>query len=177
MKPDVLIVIDVQKGLVNEHPYRENELIEIIQRLLEASRKNNVPVIYIQHEENEEGGLVHGSDAWQIAQPVAPQPGEKIFEKQFNSAFRKTGLHEYLQSIEAKNIILCGMQTEYCVDVTTKVAFELGYDVRIPVEGTATYDNKLFSASDLVKFYQWYIWHNRYAQVVPVEALIADIEG
>ena len=176
MKPDALIVIDVQEGLVNEHPYHENELIEIIQKLLFTSRSHKVPVIYIQHEEEEEGGLVHGSEAWQIAKSIAPQPGEKIFEKHFNSAFRKTGLHEYLQSIGAQNIVLCGMQAEYCVDVTTKVAFELGYNVRIPVDGTATYDNKLFSASDMVKFFQWYIWHNRYAQVVPLEELIAEIE-
>jgi len=177
MKPDALIVIDVQVGLINEHPYHENELIGIIQQLLAASRSHHVPVIYIQHEESEEGGLVHGSDAWQIAQLIAPQTGEKTFEKQFSSAFRKTGLHEYLQSIGAKNIILCGMQTEYCVDATTKVAFELGYNVRIPVDGTTTYDNKLFSANDLIKFYQWYIWHNRFAQVVPVQELLADIEA
>lgn len=176
MKPDALVVIDVQAGLVDAHPYHEEELIGNIQRLLAACRTRQIPVIYIQHDE-EDGELIPGSDAWQIAAPIAPQPGEKIFEKHFSSAFRKTGLHEYLQSIGAQNIILCGMQTEYCVDATTKVAFELGYDVRIPVGGTSTYDNGLFTGADLVKFYQWYIWHKRFAAVVPMDVLIAEIEA
>lgn len=176
MKPDALIVIDVQAGLLELHPYHEAALIANIQRLLAACRNNNIPVIYIQHEEDVEGGLVHGSDAWQVAAPIAPQASEKRFEKRYNSAFRHTGLHEYLQQIGAKNLILCGMQTEYCVDTTTKVAFELGYDVRIPADGTSTYDNKYFKAADLINFYQWDIWHDCFAQVVPVDALIASIQ-
>jgi len=174
MKPDVMMVIDVQKALIDDHPYQESELLQNIGVLLSACREQRIPVIYVQHQE-ETGALVAGSDGWQIAAPIAPLPGEKTFDKKFNSAFRQTGLHEYLQQIGAHHLIICGMQTEYCVDTTVKVAFELGYDVDIPNGGTSTYDNKLFSAADLVKFYQWYIWHDRFAHVLSMEALLAEI--
>ena len=56
MKPDAMLVIDVQNGLLEGHPYRQNEVIQEIQQLLTACRGHNVPVIYVQHAE-EDGSL------------------------------------------------------------------------------------------------------------------------
>ena len=174
MKPDALIVIDVQQALTKWHPDHEKELLTDIRRLLEACRHQGIPVLFIQHEEDE-GEMKHGGDGWQIDEAVAPRAGEKIFGKKYSSAFRQTGLHEYLKSIGVQNLILCGMQTEYCVDATVKVAFELGYDVLIPDGGTSTFQNGPFTAADLVRFYQWRIWHQRFATVVPMDTLLAEI--
>ncbi|WP_153279670.1 cysteine hydrolase family protein, partial [Streptococcus pneumoniae] len=33
----------------------------------------------------------------------------------------------YVQHIGIEKLVLCGMQTEYCVDTSVKVAFEYGY--------------------------------------------------
>jgi len=63
---------------------------------------------------------------------MAPQNTDKIIDKKYNSVFGKTELHQYLQAIDASNIILCGMQTEYCIDATCKAAFEMDYNVTIP---------------------------------------------
>ncbi|MDK2966455.1 MAG: hypothetical protein PWP53_2067 [Lacrimispora sp.] len=90
-----------------------------------------------------------GSLGWTIYKDIAPLPDEKIFEKQYNSAFRKTGLHEYLQEKGIKKIILCEIQTEYCLDVTCKVAFEYEYEVTIPQSTTTTFDNVFASGKDL----------------------------
>lgn len=176
MKPDAMIVIDVQNALVDAHPYREQALLDLIAQMLKACRENGIPVIYVQHNEPD-GELKPDTLPWEIAPAIAPEPGEKRFQKYFSSAFRGTGLHEYLQAMGAKRLIICGMQTEYCVDTSCKVAFELGYEVTIPSKGTTTYDNKLFKASDLILFYEWYIWNNRFAKIVPAEQLLAEIAG
>lgn len=176
MKPDAMIVIDVQTALIEAHPYREEAFLGTLQTLLTACRRHGVPVIYIQHEEAG-SELEHGTAGWRIAQAVAPAPGEKVFAKRFNSSFRQTGLHEHLQSMGAKRLILCGMQTEYCVDTTVKVAFELGYEVSVPEGGTDTFDNGSFKSEDLLAYYQRRIWHNELATVTPVETLLLAIEG
>lgn len=177
MKPDAMIVIDVQQGLVAEHPYREAETLDGIARLADACRAQGIPVIYVQHEEDEEGGLVRGTSAWEIAEAVAPKPGEARFYKRFNSSFHDTGLHAHLQALGAKALLLCGMQTEYCVDTTCKVAFDLGYSVTIPRGGTTTYDNRLFTAANLITFYERYIWTGSLAQTAEVDTLLTAIRA
>ena len=104
-----------------------------------------------------------------IASSIAPEPGEPVFEKHFNSAFRQTGLDAHLRLLGAKHLLLCGMQTEYCVDTSVKVAFELGYTVNLPVGGTTTFDNRIFKAADLITYYERYIWAGSLAKVLPVE--------
>jgi len=172
MKPDAMIVIDVQTALVEAHPYREETLVDTIQRLLAACRAEGIPVIYVQHGDED---LVSGTPGWEIAAAVAPRAGETVFEKHFNSAFRGTGLHGHLRGLGAKELLICGMQTEYCVDTSVKVAFELGYTVTVPRGGTGTFDNGLFTARDLTNFYENYIWEGAFARIAPVDTLLAEI--
>ena len=61
------------------------------------------------------------------------------------------------------------MQTEYCVDATCKVAFELGFQVIIPRNTTTTFDCDFATGEALAKYYEEQIWAGRYASVVPVE--------
>lgn len=175
MSYDALIVIDMQTALVEEHPYNEAVVIQNIKNLLQACRARKIPVIYVQHDGGAGDELEHGSGGWKIYEKFMPLPDEKIFEKQYNSAFRNTGLHEYLQKIHAKNIILCGMQTEYCLDASCKVAFEYGYNVTVPQATTTTFDNTFASGKALSEYYENKIWNNRYARVISMEQTISEI--
>lgn len=175
MKYDAIIIIDMQTALVEAHPYNEVSIIENIKSLLSVVRQYQVPVIYIRHDGGKGDELELGCDGWQIYKEIAPLSHEKIFEKQYNSAFRKTGLREYLNSFHAKSLILCGMQTEYCFDATCKIAFEYEYEVTIPQGTTTTFDNELAIGKDLVEYYENKIWNNRYAKVIPVVQIIEGI--
>ena len=176
MKPDALLVIDVQNALVDDHPYHGTELLRMIQRLLSACRSHRIPVLYVQHTETGEG-LLKGTKGWEIAEAIAPHDGETVIEKNFSSAFRKTDLNARLQSLGVKNLLMCGMQTEYCVDATCKVAFELGYHVIIPAGGTSTYRNGSFAAEDLIEYYENRIWNGRFADVLPAKEILKGIES
>ncbi|HCW52588.1 MAG TPA: cysteine hydrolase, partial [Clostridium sp.] len=46
MKNIALMIVDMQEGLVTNHPYNERKVLENIQQLLKATRKNNVEVVY-----------------------------------------------------------------------------------------------------------------------------------
>ncbi|HEM5292828.1 TPA: isochorismatase family protein [Streptococcus suis] len=96
---------------------------------------------------------------------------EKIFDKTFNSAFKETSLHEYLQEQGIEQLIIMGMATNLCVDTTVKVAFEYGYQLAIIKDGTTTgYSGKL-DAEDLIDHYQ-NIWSWNFAQVDRLENII-----
>ena len=176
MKPDALIVIDVQRELVGQHPYQEKQLLEKILTLQTACRANGIPVMFVQHTE-EEGPLVHGEPTWNIAPEIAPMPAEWVFEKHDRSAFRQTGLDARLKALGAKRLLLCGMQTEYCVDSTIKAGFELGYSITVPQGCTTTYDNRILKASDIILFYERYIWNDHLATVEPLDAVLESIRS
>lgn len=174
MKPDAMLVIDMQTALVREKPWHVDTLIHNIQQLLKVCRERSIPVIYVRHHELE-GDLVSGSEGWTIDKAVAPLPGEKIIEKAYNSAFRQTDLQEHLQTIGAHHLLICGMQTEYCVDTTVKVAFEFGYQVTVPAGTTGTFDGHGCKAEEIVDFYEKAIWQDRFAKVISIDRLINDL--
>ena len=125
-------------------------------------------MIYIRHHDQE---LVKGTHDWEIHPLVAPLENEMIFDKTFNSAFKETELHSYFHKQKINKLIIMGMATNFCVDTTIKVAFELGYKVAVIQDGTKTgYTGKL-DAKDLIGRYQ-NIWSWNFAQVDTLENII-----
>ena len=169
----VLLVVDVQTCMIKEQPYNVSHVLANIQKLLSAAREHELEVVYVRHEDEEDGDLERGSEGWEIYSDIAPIAGEKIFDKHFNSAFLKTGLKEYLNDKQVDTIILVGLQTEYCIDATCKAAFEHGFRILIPEETNTTFDNEFLSGEKLYKYYNYKIWNHRFAQIIPLEEVIA----
>ncbi len=171
MKQTALLVVDMQTGLIEGHPYNEQNVINNIKTLLLKCREKQIEVIYVRHDDGVDSDLAYGSDAWEICKEIAPRANEKIFNKSYNSAFRGTGLREYLDNKKIDTLILVGMQTEYCIDATCKVAFEYGYHVIIPENTITTFDNALLSGKELSEYYTNQIWNNRFAVVKPLKQI------
>lgn len=169
MNQTVLLVVDVQEEMIKDQPYNYKKVIENIRKLITKARTDHMEVIYVRHDDGEGSPMGYGEPGWQVYHEIAPAEGEKIFDKKFNSAFRQTGLKEYLDLKAVKTIILTGLQTEYCIDTSLKSAFEFGYDIIIPEETNSTYDCEYLSAQDLYRFYNYHIWNNRFARVIPME--------
>ena len=79
--------------------------------------------------------------------------------------FKETGLKEYLDQQGIQQLVLCGMQTEYCVDTSVKVGFEYGYKLVIPEGAVTTFDGEDIPAETLNEFYE-NIWAERFADVL-----------
>ena len=166
MPKTAMLVVDMQNALILEHPYDEKRLIKTISQMEQICRDKGIEVIFIRHEDNT---LVPGESGFEIYSKVAPEKDEKIFNKKYNSAFRKTGLREYLQEKGVERLIVTGMQTDFCVDATIKAAFEYGFDVIVPRGGHTTFDNRYLSGEELYHYYSYEIWNHRYAQVMSVD--------
>lgn len=174
MNYDALIVIDMQTALVGRHPYNEVGVLRAIGELVLDCRKASVPVLYVRHDGGQGDELEAGTAGWEICVCIAPERGEEVFDKRFNSAFRQTGLHEYLQQRGMHRLLMCGMQTEFCFDVSAKVAFEYGYEVVIPRGLVTTFESDFATGEALNSYYEDKIWDGRYASVLPLSDVLAD---
>ena len=167
----VLLAVDIQEQLMQGRPYNWENVLGNIGRLISICRQKGIEVVYVRHDDGIGSELGKGTPGWQICSAIAPQSNERIFDKNYNSAFLKTGLKDYLDSKEVKNIILVGMQTEYCIDATCKSAFEQGFTVIFPEEANTTFDNEFMTGKQTYEFYMKSIWKNHFAQVLPIEEL------
>ncbi len=168
-----LLVIDVQQALIDGRPAHVDEFLINIKLLIDAAHQGGTDVIYVRHEGGAGNELEAGTRGWQLERSLSPRMDERIFEKRFGSAFRKTGLHEYLQERDVSRLVVCGMQTEHCIDTSVKSAFEHEYDVFIPSGATTTYDNPFLSGKKIIAFYERMIWHEPLANVVTMEEALA----
>lgn len=172
-----LLVVDVQNALINGHAYNEKRVIENIKKLISTSRENMKEVLFVRHDDGKGTEFECGTYGWQIYNEVAPNSNETIFEKQYNSAFHKTNLREYLQNKGIDTIILVGLQTEYCIDATLKSAFDYDYKIVIPEETNTTFDNEYLSGEKLYEFYNYKIWNRRFAEVKTLEEVTRILQS
>ena len=160
------IIIDVQNIIV-ETGFQTESLLEKISYLQNQARSKNIEIIYVQHIESPEAQT---SEDWQLSPLLNRQENEKVFQKRYNSIFKETGLKEYLDQQGIEQLVLCGMQTEYCVDTSIKVGFEYGYQLIIPEGAVTTFDGEDIPAETLNEFYE-NIWAERFADVLDYKTI------
>ena len=171
----ILLVIDMQKGLVNEDLYAFDTFIDRTVRLVDTARKNNVEVIFIQHDAGLDSGMSVGDEDFEIVDQIRPQKGEKVFSKTINSCFGNKEFKEYMENMDDKRLMIVGLQTNYCIDCTVKSAFERGYKVIIPEGTNSTFDNDYMTGETTVRYYNEDVWEEL-VEAVTIEEAIALLE-
>ena len=79
-------------------------------------------------------------DTWdaQTLDEIKPTEMDHIVLKRRDSAFQDTELRMWLQSIHINTLIFCGIDTSICVESSLREAFNLGYDVILVSDATAS---------------------------------------
>lgn len=146
-------------------------------KVLEAFRTKNMPVIHVRHVPLKPAGAVDDA-AYAIHPNVAPGAGEKIIVKHYANAFRETELLDYLKQRGIKQLVICGMQTQMCVEAAVRAAADYGFKVVVPHEACATRDLK-FETTTVpaaeVHAAALAAMSGTYARVVKTETLIAEL--
>jgi len=122
-----LIVIDVQKGVV-KGAHERDTVVANIAGLVEQARRDGVPVIWVQHHDEE---LVKDSDAWKIVPELQPNAHEPRIEKSYGDAFEATNLEDVLANLGVGRLIVTGAETDACIRSTLHGAFTRGYDTTL----------------------------------------------
>ena len=154
MTNTALLIIDVQHGAfdgVLHTPINQPDaLIDSAQRLLSAARSGGVPVVFIQHGEGPGELFTEGTPQWALHETLVPQANDAVVHKRASSAFENTDLAQVLADVKANSLVLCGLQSEFCVSNTAKDALNLGLNVTIAQDGHSTWPSGDLSA-DAIK--------------------------
>ena len=145
MNKTALLLIDIQNDyfeggtmtLVNANPASENASL-----ILDEFRKENLPVIHIQHIATKPSATFFLPDTIgaEIHKNVQPTVDEKVIIKHFPNSFRETELLSYLKEKEITDLVICGMMTHMCVDATTRAAKDFGFNCKLISDACATKD-------------------------------------
>ena len=145
-----LLIIDVQRALCAGE-YAAFDIARVIERingLSARARSAGLPVVLVQHEEGD-GPLQHDTAGWQLADDLATHDGDLRLRKTTPDAFFRTGLHALLQQKGVERVIVCGLQSEFCVDTTVRSALAQGYHVVLAEDAHSTCDNGVLSAAQI----------------------------
>lgn len=126
MKP-ALLVIDVQKAFFEIDPQTTQSLeraIEYINAAIALFRERGLPVICVQHVDEEEG-LAPDKEGFGLPDGLAVLPTDLHIHKRYGNSFNKTPLGDELRGLGIDTVIITGFCAEYCVLSTHRGAQDL----------------------------------------------------
>ena len=138
-----LIVIDVQNGVVDGAPKRD-DVVANINTLVSQARAERVPVIWVQH--NDPDGLALGSAEWGLVPEIVRDDSEPLVHKQYGDSFEATDLESLLAERAVGQLIITGAESDACIRSTLHGAFTRGYDVTLVGDAHTTSDKTQWGA-------------------------------
>jgi nicotinamidase-related amidase len=156
-----VLVIDMQNDFVEEGAPLEfpegRRVIPAIQRILDAARGRDMPVVYAAHVHRPGGAdqgihrelyppvaageaLVDGERGVEIHPELTPRPGEPVVKKHRYNSFYATDLEIILRGLGVETVVLTGMTTECCVLGTARGALERGFRSLVVSDACASCD-------------------------------------
>jgi nicotinamidase-related amidase len=144
-----LLVIDVQTALCTG-PLAAWEIERVIDRINVVSaraRAAGAPVFLIQHEGD---GFVVGSYPWTLCERLKTDEGDISVRKTATDSFHRTELQALLEDRGVTDLVVCGLQSDFCVDTTVRRALALGYPIQLVEDGHSTVGNGLLDAEQIV---------------------------
>ncbi len=153
-----VVLIDVQNDFFTGELKikRAKNIIEPLQRLIVAARKNSVPVIYsidahypqdIEITRKWGTHAIKGTHGAEVIPELAPDDTlDYVVEKRTYSGFFDTGLDSLLRSLYsgdgARSVIFGGLHTNMCIRHTSADAFFRGYHIVIAEDGVEAFNEK-----------------------------------
>ena len=138
-----------------------NQCIPHMLQVLEASRKAGIRVFYAMHHQYRPGdyeswkyiapiqragwsrrSFEYGTWGGEIRQELKPQPGDVMAQEHWcSSGFANTDLDLLLKKYGIHKLIVMGLIAHTCVEATVRYAAELGYEVTMVKDATASYSD------------------------------------
>lgn len=137
-----LIVIDVQESF-RARPLWETisdpKIADKVNRLVELARRAGDLVVWVLHSEPGSGDVFDPALGHvRLLEELERADGEPLLHKTAHNAFTTTNLQQLLTERGVRELTVCGIRTEQCVETTARLASDLGYAVTFVVDATAT---------------------------------------
>jgi ureidoacrylate peracid hydrolase len=144
-----------------------NDCVPHMLQVLNAARKAELRVFYALHRQYRPGDyetwkylapvqkaawshktFEHGTWGGEIRSEFKPQPGDIVaLEHWCSSGFANTDLDLQLKKHGIQHLIVIGLIAHTCVEATVRYAAELGYEVTMVKDATASYSDKEMRAA------------------------------
>jgi nicotinamidase-related amidase len=140
-----LIVVDVQRafdqweaaGKRRNNPHAVARIVD----LLTAFRDRAAPIFHIRHQGTKpNSSFLPEGTGFAVKDEAREIAGEPVIVKRVNSAFIGTDLETRLRAADIGTLVICGATTNHCVETTTRMAGNLGFDARLVRDATWTFD-------------------------------------
>ncbi|MGX9756319.1 cysteine hydrolase family protein [Clostridioides difficile] len=148
-----LLLIDIQNDyfkngkceLLNTEKTAENA-----KKILTLFRKNNLPIIHVQHISMSSTASFFLPDTYgsKINKIVFPLDNEEIVIKHTPDSFFKTRLQSFLEEKNINKLVICGMMSHMCIDTSVRTAKKLGYDITL-IENACTTKNLFWDDKEI----------------------------
>lgn len=148
-----LLVIDMQRSLLDEGPWNSSIVLEKIQHLVTQARSTGAPIAFIKDRRVEPDQRLDSS--------LVPSEVDGVIDKSFCDSFLNTPLETWLNERAIHRLVVVGMQTDYCIDTTCRRAASLGFAVDLVENAHTTFDHEFLTAEQIVSH------HNRVLRSLP----------
>ena len=172
----------MQQGLDDpKYGARNNPLAEAnIAKLLAHWREGKFPIVHIRHCSTEPGSPLQPGLAGNAFKPEAePLPGETEIQKTVNCAFIDTDLDSQLHRMNVRSLVIVGLTTDHCVSTTARVASNMGFDVTVVEDATATHeriDNAgIHYTAEQIHNINLASLNNEFASIVSTQTILQDV--
>ena len=138
-----LIVIDVQESFRQRPIWQavsNPDIADDVNTLVAAARADGDLVVWVLHSEPGTGTVFDPVNGHvRLLPELDHRDGEPLLVKTSVNAFTTTNLAQLLTQHGVRELRVCGIRSEQCVETTTRVGFDLGYEMTYVVDATATF--------------------------------------
>ena len=107
--------------------------------LLVGFRQRKLPVLFTRHDSREAASPLKLSlPTGAMIDGFEPREGEVVVLKDVNSGFIGTNLELRLRQLGVHRLVIVGFFTNFCVETTTRMAGNLGFDTYLVPDACAT---------------------------------------
>ncbi|MGR6321696.1 isochorismatase family protein [Micromonospora soli] len=143
MSRAALVVIDVQESFRQRPNWAyasQPAIVDQVNKLVDAARHRGDLVVWVLHAEPGTGGVFDPANGHvRLINGLAPAAGEPTLVKTSHNAFTTTNLQQLLTLAGIRDLTVCGIRTEQCVETTTRVGADLGYEMTFVTDATVTF--------------------------------------
>ncbi|MDQ1034054.1 nicotinamidase-related amidase [Streptomyces sp. V3I8] len=137
-----LIVIDVQESFRARPLWAtisDPKIADRVNRLVRIARQAGDLVVWVLHCEPGSGDVFDPALGHvRLMEELERAEDEPLIHKTSHNAFTTTNLQQLLTERGIRELTVCGIRTEQCVETTTRVASDLGHQVTFVTDATAT---------------------------------------